>query len=119
MSDERDAKGLERFEEDYRRWGRRPAAIQAGAAATRIRARIAARRRRRRTAAGLAWASVFLLAVAGNWLIESRRGAVPSPSPQAVHAPVALPDNVVLWWLDPETPVYFVIRPAEPGEGGR
>jgi len=32
---------------------------------------------------------------------------------------VALPDNVVQWWLDPDTPVYFVIGPAEPDEGGR
>lgn len=118
MSDEHDEK-LERFEEEYRRWGRRPASIPAGAAATRTRARIAARQGVRRTVTGLAWVAAVVVAVAGSWLIDARRGAAPTPSPRVVHEAVALPDNVVLWWLDPETPVYFVIRPAEPGEGGR
>ena len=25
--------------------------------------------------------------------------------------PVPLGDDVVLWWIDPETPVYFVLTP--------
>ena len=118
MSDEHDEK-LDRFDEEYRRWGRRPATIPAGAAATRLRARLAARQRTRRSATGLAWAAAVAIVLVGSWLIDTRGGRAPSPSPSAAHEAVALPDNVVLWWLDPETPVYFVIRPAEPGQGGR
>jgi hypothetical protein len=118
MSDEHDEK-LDRFDEEYRRWGRRPASIPVGAATTRIRARIVAHRRVRRAATGLAWAAAVAVAVVGSWLVDTRRGAAPTPSPRVGHEAVALPDNVVLWWLDPETPVYFVIRPAEPGQGGR
>jgi hypothetical protein len=117
MSDEHDDK-LDRFDQEYRRWGRRPAATPPGTASTRIRALI----RSGRTASprwNLAWAAALVLAVVGSWLLGGRTGHAPSPSPPAVHEAVALPDNVVLWWLDPETPVYFVIRPAEPEKGGR
>jgi hypothetical protein len=33
--------------------------------------------------------------------------------PTLDEAPPPLPSNVVLWWLDPQTPVYFVTRPLE------
>ena len=118
MSDERN-QGLERFEEELRTWGRRPSAISPGAAATRIKARIETDRRSPRRPWGLAWATAVMLTIVGDWLVGRREVPVPSPTPPAVHEALPLPDNIVLWWLDPETPVYFVIRPAEPGEGGR
>lgn len=118
MSDERDDK-LDRFEDELRRWGQRPAATPPSAAATRVRARIGSPRPGARPAWGLAWAAAVVLAVVGSWLLGGRTGHAPSPSPPVVQEAVALPDNVVLWWLDPETPVYFVIRPAQPDEGGR
>jgi len=118
MSDERDGR-LDRFEAEFRQWGRRSAGTAPGTAATRILARIRAGRPRARPAWGLAWAAAVALALAGSWLIGGLSPRAPSPTPTAGYGAVPLPDNVVLWWLDPETPVYFVIRPAEPGEGGR
>lgn len=118
MSDERDRK-LERFDEELRGWGRRPPATPSGKAATRVLARIRASRMGPRKARGLAWAAAVLLAVLGVSWIGGRAGRAPLPSPLPEHEAVPLPDNVVLWQLDPETPVYFVIRPAPPGEGGR
>lgn len=116
MSDEHDDE-LERFDEGYRRWGRRPAATPPGAAVTRIQALIRSGRPGTRPVRNLAWAAVLVLAVVGGWLLGGRTEH--APSPPAAYEAVALPDNVVLWWLDPETPVYFVIRPAEPEQGGR
>jgi len=88
-----------------------------GAASARIRLRIGAGRPGVRRAWSLACAVAIVMAVFGSWIVDERAGRVPSPL--AAHEAIALPDNVVLWWLDAETPVYFVIRPAQPGEGGR
>ncbi len=110
---------LERFEERLRSWGRRPSALTPGAAAARIRARIGAPRGGPRPARSLAWATAIGAAVVGGFLVAERTGHAPSPSPTPLQQDAALPDNVVQWWLDAETPVYFVIRPAEPGGGGR
>jgi hypothetical protein len=118
VSEERKA-SLERFEERYKSWGRRPSTIPPGAAAARILARIRPGRPGSRRAWRLAWAAAVVTAVVGSWIVGGRTGHAPPPSPLAVDEAVALPDNVMLWWLDSETPVYFVIRPAEPGEGGR
>jgi hypothetical protein len=64
---------------------------------------------------GLAVAAVAALALIGVGWLALRNGAVPPPLPTpsqvaTMHTP-ALDDNVVLWWVDPETPVYFILTP--------
>jgi hypothetical protein len=62
--------------------------------------------------AGVAVAAVAL--IGAGWL-ALRNGEVPPALPTSsqvatMHTP-ALDENVVLWWVDPETPVYFVLTP--------
>jgi hypothetical protein len=40
-----------------------------------------------------------------------------APGRQALVTPPPLPENVVQWWLDDQTPVYFVLGPAD-SKGG-
>lgn len=118
MNDER-KREIERFEERFGSWGRRPATLPPGVAAARILARI----RPPRPGSGRAWrlacAAAILVALVGSWIVGGRAGHAPSPPPLAEHETVPLPDNVMVIWLDPETPVYFVMRPAEPDGGAR
>jgi hypothetical protein len=64
---------------------------------------------------GLATAVLMLLI--GAWWLVPRNGEVPrtvsTSSQVATIQTPALDENVVLWWLDPETPVYFVLAPPE------
>jgi hypothetical protein len=98
-----------------RAWGRRPARTPAASAAGTIVARATTETRRGtlpvfRFAAGVAALAAVL--VASWWGIGPRPERAP-----AADLPPVLPENVVQFWLDPETPVYFVTGPARPGEG--
>jgi hypothetical protein len=104
-----------------RDWGRRPPPTPGGVVARRVVARATSGtpRRSRVAARRLATLSGALAAL----LLAAWWGLGPRPDTPGSHAvpgdlPPVLPENVVQFWLDPETPVYFVTGPAGPGERG-
>jgi hypothetical protein len=102
------------LERALRRWAGRPSRLAPSEAAARVRARIAAPSRRPPGLLVAAAAAAVALALAAG--ISERTTSAPpqAAAPALVVGP--LPENVVLWWLDAETPVYFVIGP--PANGG-
>ena len=107
---------IDRFESALHAWGSRPPQTPAEHAATRV---VASLTRRRPTQPWRrpAWvaAAVVLLAVV-MWLAPTRQA--PRVASNGVAA-TPIDDNVVLWWLDDETPVYFVLGPAPESKEGR
>jgi len=105
---------VERFESALQEWGSRPPRTAAAFAATRVAASLPTRRAavyRRPLFAAVA----LLLLVAVLWLIPSHQ------SPRVADnglAAAPLDDNVVLWWLDDGTPVYFVLGTTGEGQEG-
>jgi len=103
------------FEERLRRWGGRPPSLAPAFAASRVVGQL-----RERGAATpwlrLAAVAAMMVAIAvGVWRT--------APQQQPLAAAVAAngsgaTGDVVQFWLDPETPVYFVLQPfkAEKGE---
>jgi len=106
---------VDRFESALREWGKKPPRTPAEHAATRVLASLP----RHGTRTGwrrFAWAGAALVLLAlVLWLTPARR-APQVASASVVAAP--LDENVVLWWLDDETPVYFVIGPADESKEG-
>ncbi len=108
---------LEAFDAALREWAVRPAGRSAEAA---LRAATAAPAKR---TVGARWwlpaavVATVLVAAAGVWLTSGR---APDAFPPRLAAAAARPldDNVVLWWIDPDTPVYFVLDAGKPGKGG-
>jgi hypothetical protein len=106
--------GDERIERALREWGQRPPSTQPQTAARQVVARLRAER------SPTVWRQP-LLAAAGLALVATTvwlgvRMIEPPPrfdSRVVDEAPPPLPENVVLWWLDSETPVYFVTGPSE------
>jgi len=113
---------MERFEEDLRRWGSRPPATPPEEAARQLTAMlppVAARLPVWRMAAA---AAAVLLLVCGSWAgLRFGGGDMPVPHPAdgpghtAEFVPPPLDENVVLWWLDDKTPVYFVLNSGDAG----
>lgn len=106
---------VDRFESALEAWGKRPPRTPPEHAATRVLASLP------RQAGGRRWwrpvwvaATTLLLAVA-VWLVPSRQA--PHIAQNGI-APAPLDDNVVMWWLDDETPVYFVLEPSEDSKEG-
>jgi hypothetical protein len=115
------------FDEAFRQWGRRPPRTAPEVASTRIVAHLGSR-----TGRALRWrlavAVAMLLGIPlALWLV-TRNGeqlpttsstpnaiaALPTPASQsAAMASPPLEGNVVLSWLDPETPVYFMLSPPD------
>jgi hypothetical protein len=104
------------FERALREWGRRPPRTSPEAAASRVVRRLAAPTVSRRLPR-LAWvAATITVVAAGTWYAVRNGGdGLPVTPPAAVADVAAMPlgDNVVLWWLDEETPVYFVLDGSE------
>lgn len=71
-------------------------------------------------AASLAVAVVVGLVVERRQTPQTPATSLPiAPAPVAtLDAPPPLPDNVVQFWLDSETPVYFIVGPAGDAPGG-
>jgi hypothetical protein len=109
---ERDKPDRSEFDGAFREWGRRSPRTSAETAARRVAGRLDAPRVPRRIPR-LAWvAATTLVVAAGTWYAVRNGGnGLPVTPPPAVADITALPldDNVVLWWLDEETPVYFVL----------
>ena len=117
--------------EALRRKAARPSSMTPAEAARRVGRRLESPRpRRRRWLVPAAVTAAVLLALTSvrrppREPVAPPARAVPvaraGPAGPAAHAPIVigpLPDNVVLWWLDPETPVYFVLAPPAPRKGG-
>ncbi len=114
---------LDPIEGRIRNWGRRPPVTAGSTAARRVMARLEGR------AATLPWLRrpAYAAAAAATalvvWVVLGPAPRV-QPPPPATSSPAALPDvpslpsNVVQFWLDAETPVYFITGPLEPIERG-
>ena len=98
-------------------WGRRRPATPAATAARRVVAHLAGRSTPRRWPRRAAVATAASLAGLGLWFTLGQPPQV-TPPPAAIEALPPLPANVVQFWLDPVTPVYFVTGPLEPVERG-
>lgn len=93
--------------------------ISSREASRRIRGRIESRppRRRHRLVLAAVGAAVLFAVLS----LPKTTPKVEPPAPPAAPAEVVigpLPENVMLWWLDAETPVYFVLAPPAPRQGG-
>jgi hypothetical protein len=111
---------MARFEARFRQWANRAPGTLPTDAARRVTARIAAHGRPNRVsvwAQRLAVACGIVLVTASGVLLWKSQAPPPMPASSA-EAPPVLPDNVVIFWLDAETPVYFVVRPLEDASGG-
>lgn len=118
MSTDSDGPGDERLERLLREWGRRPPATEPGIAARRVVARLQGDRSRPIWGRALLATAGAALALTTVW--QGMRMIEPSTPPGrrlVDEAPAPLPDNVVQWWLDAETPVYFVTGPLTPRRG--
>ena len=113
MSAPESERALEEFEARLREWGTRPPKLASTIAANRIVGRVAERRPAsswRRLAAATA---VVLVLVIAAWLGTPRR-----PAPPAAVATIGMESgDVVQFWLDAETPVYFVLPEFGQGKG--
>lgn len=109
----------DRFDDAFKRWARRPPRTPPGEAAARLRQRLPPRRPRRPFAAGslrLAAAAVGLVLVLGVAWLLSRPGPVAPPAEELAVPP--LDENVVLLWLDRQTPLYLTVAPPAAPKGG-
>jgi hypothetical protein len=100
---------LDTFENAFRIWGRRDAPTSPGRAASTLRARLETPHRGY-PVLRLAAAAALLLAI-GILAYLTPPSAVPLPSRVAAQEPQPLGDGVVQFWLNPETPIVFVLSP--------
>ncbi len=113
MRVEDDDRSVEQFEARLQSWGGRPPSLAPAVAAGRIVGRIADER------AAVPWlrlaaVTAMLVAIAvGVWRTTPHRAPV-----AALVATGSSSGDVVQFWLDPDTPVYFVLQPfgTEKGE---
>jgi len=108
----------DRLEQAFREWGRRPPRVPARQAARQVVERL---RPRRGAVATFRWAlatAVATLTVLAVLVGPHAPEHAPSPRPPTRQAPMPLPENVVQWWLDADTPVYFILRPQGEPIGG-
>jgi len=105
------------FEDRLRGWSRRPPALSAAAARTRVVARLP------RTSPAVPWlrlaaaAAVLFVLVVAAWL-GAPRPAGEAGSHAGAVAQVAVGPDVVVWALDARTTVYFVLGPGGQERGG-
>jgi hypothetical protein len=115
-----DDRDTDRFQPALREWARKPPGTPAAVAGQRVAARIAAARPRSAWtgtwAPRLAAACAVTVVLAG--VLVWRTGPLPPTVSPVVDAPPVLPENVVVFWLDAETPVYFVVAPLGDSAGG-
>ncbi len=110
--------GLGRFEEQWKRWAKRPPGTPASQAARRLVARLDDAERRvvatPRRWALMAAAAVVVLAVGLTFHEPPMPSGVdPVPAGTVVERP-PLKEGVVLLWLNPDTPLYLTVRPPAP-----
>ncbi len=113
MTTERGEKIPKRVTAAWQRYAERPARLSPSEARRQVLSRLPARPA---PVALRVWAlaAATVLVCVGLWL-----GLRPTSAParQALATPPPLPENVVQWWLDDQTPVYFVLSPQD-SKGG-
>ena len=105
---------VEQFEARLRRWGGRPPSLAPAHAASRVVARLPER--------GAATPWLRLAVVTAMLVVVTVAAWLAAPARQEGVQPSALAslgsDQVVQFWLDSETPVYFVLPPFGGETGG-
>jgi hypothetical protein len=104
-------RNVEQFEERLRRWGGRPPSLAPAHAASRIVGRLPERGAATPWLRLAAVTAMLVLVAFTAWLGR------PSGPDQAAIANLGS-DQVVQFWLDSETPVYFVLPPFGGETGG-
>jgi hypothetical protein len=117
MRNELFSNDMQRFEKAFAEWAARPPRTPAMVGARRVLARATS------TAAPLPWARLLAAAVLVTLIVVTAwfgSGVASRPTAVALAdlAPAPLPDNVMLWYVDPQTPVYLVLRPLGSQHGG-
>jgi len=104
-------RNVEQFEERMRRWGGRPPSLSPAHAASRVVGRLPER--------GAATPWLRLAAVTAMLVLVAVTAWLGRPS-RAGQTAMATPgsDQVVQFWLDSQTPVYFVLPPFGGEAGG-
>lgn len=120
----------DRFDQELRRWAEQPPRTPPAAAARQVLSRLDRPRRATRRpvlALALTLATVLTLALGFGWW--ARQATAPAEPPTAGVAavtataigeatlPPPLSDDVVLLWLDPETPLYLSLQPSKTDPG--
>lgn len=108
-----------RFDDAFKRWARRPPRTSPEVAAARLRERLPPRQARPLFAGGalrLAAAAAGLVLLLGVAWLVSRPGPVAPPAEELAVPP--LDENVVLLWLDRQTPLYLTVAPPAAPKGG-
>ena len=104
---------LEEFEARLREWGGRPPSLPPAIAANRVVGRLP----ERRSAVPWLWlaaaAAMLVLIAVAAWVGSPGRAA----APVAATASGVQSGDVVQFWLDAETPVYFVLPEFGQGKG--
>lgn len=122
MHDERDRTG--EFERAFERWAAGPVRTAAGDGARRVTDRLPVRDSHPLGAALATRIAVFVgaavvVGVAWRSVLPPSATAPPVATVATRHAAPPLPANVMVFWIDKDTPVYFVTRPFEPEEASR
>ena len=108
---------MDRFEDEWKAWARRPLRTGASDAARRLRERLEEPVRRRSPTRGwLAAAATVALAALGLWTSWPPGHAPDTPGTVGLVEPQPLPPGVVLIWLDVETPLYMTLTPPGSSE---
>jgi hypothetical protein len=114
--------GMERFDQELRRWGNRPPQTPPDEAGRRITSTLIPVRTGLPVWRMAAAAAAVVLLICGTWAgLTFTDSALPhvrsteAPGHSAEFVPPPLDENVVLWWLDDETPVYFVLNTGDSG----
>jgi hypothetical protein len=117
MSPQNGDGGWRRFEENFREWVGRDTRTAPERAAQRVLERLPARE-----GALAPWriaaAAVLTLAALGAIWWGARGDHPVSTAVGSVMSSPVLQEGVVLWWIEPNTPVYFVLGPPGPETGG-
>jgi hypothetical protein len=114
MNEADEADRLQRFEQSWRAAAERPAGLTAGEGVRR--ALEIARSRRRRRATGWTLAAAASLAALALTLGRAPAAVAPGVPPPSPTAASDGPEVVVMW-LDAETPLYMTLAP-DPGRAG-
>ncbi len=113
MTNERDELLKGRLDAAWRRLAERPASLSPSEAARRVMARLPEQPVRVRHRVWALAAAAALVCVTAWFVLRPQ----PAPVREALFAPPPLPENVVQSWLDDQTPVYFVLSPADSNGG--
>jgi hypothetical protein len=104
------------FDRELRAWGLRPPSTDPTRAARRVLAALPAGHHRQ-WAWRLATAAALCVTLAVTvFIVTSRPSTHPNRMAQA-DAPAPLDERVVQFWIDPQTPVYFVLSPLGSDQG--